>query len=57
MTHEDHIARCEREIDACRQASGDTARTLTDRVGAQLGELDWIVAKQLLEEECAEVSG
>lgn len=53
MTHKDHIARCEREIEACRQASGDTALSLTDRVGAQLGELDWIVARQLLEEEYA----
>lgn len=56
MTYEDRIARCEREIEACRNTSGDTTLTLTDRVGAQLGELDWMVARQLLDEEHAKAS-
>lgn len=48
---EGRIARCDEEIERCRRASDDPSLSLTERIGAQHGELDWLVAKQLIEEE------
>jgi hypothetical protein len=45
------IARCEREAKRCAELSGDKSLTMNDRLGAQGGELDWLSAKQLFEED------
>ena len=47
MTLPSLIARCEREIEACREACS------SDPYAIQ-GELDWMVAQEMYEEELAE---
>jgi hypothetical protein len=44
--------RCDREIENCREA-GRMATTQSEKVGAMQGEVDWIVAKQMAEEDPA----
>ena len=52
MTLTEHIARCEREIQQCREAV-TTAGNDLDRYGLTWAEVDWLVAKQLYEDELA----
>jgi hypothetical protein len=52
MTLMDHIARCEREIQGCRAAAATAGNDL-DRYGLTWAEVDWLVAKQLYEDELA----
>ncbi|HEY7303703.1 MAG TPA: hypothetical protein VH601_06310 [Bryobacteraceae bacterium] len=42
--------RCDQEIQHCRDA-GRTALTDSERVGAMQGEVDWMVARQMAEED------
>jgi hypothetical protein len=53
MTLMEHIARCEREIQRCREAAV-TASTDADRYGLTWAEVDWLVAKQIYEDELAD---
>jgi hypothetical protein len=55
MTLMEHIARCEREIQQCREAAVMAGNDL-DRYGLTWAEVDWLVAKQLYEDELAAVS-
>ncbi len=55
MTLMEHIARCEREIQQCREAAVTAGNDL-DRYGLTWAEVDWLVAKQLYEDELAAVS-
>jgi hypothetical protein len=55
MTLMEHIARCEREIQQCRKAAATAGNDL-DRYGLTWAEVDWLVAKQLYEDELAAVS-
>jgi len=43
-------SRCDREIEDCREA-GRTAATQSEKVGAMQGEVDWMVARQMAEED------
>lgn len=52
MTLPEHIARCEREIQQCREVAAATDNAM-DRYGLTWAEVDWIVAKQLCEELAA----
>jgi hypothetical protein len=45
------LARYGREIERCRAATGDESLSMSERWGAQMGEVDWMVAKQIAEEE------
>jgi hypothetical protein len=45
------LARCDAEISNCRQAGQDTSLAPSQRIGAMQGEVDWMVAKQIAEEE------
>ncbi len=56
MTLTEYIARCEREIQKCR----DAARAATnegDRFGLTWAKVDWLVGKQLYEEELVAMFG
>jgi hypothetical protein len=50
----DQLARCDREIERCRAATGDASLSMSERWGAQMGEVDWMVAKQMAEERSHE---
>jgi hypothetical protein len=52
MTLPEHIARCEREIQQCREAAAAADNDL-DRYGLTWAEVDWLVTKQLYENELA----
>jgi hypothetical protein len=54
MTLPEHIARCEREIQQCREAAAAADNAL-DRYGLTWAEVDWLVAKQLYENELAAI--
>jgi hypothetical protein len=56
MTLPEHIARCEREIEQCREAAAMADNDL-DRYGLTWAEVDWLVAKQLYENELAAAGG
>jgi hypothetical protein len=56
MTLPEHIARCEREIQQCREAAAAADNAL-DRYGLTWAEVDWLVAKQLYENELAASGG
>jgi hypothetical protein len=47
----DLMARYEREVEACRRAGGDPSLTQAQRLGAIQGEVDWLVARLIAEEE------
>jgi hypothetical protein len=49
MTMREHIARCNVEIQNCRDAAL-AATTDSERYGQTWGEVDWLVAKQMYEE-------
>ena len=50
MTLPEHIERCEREIQQCREAAKKAGND-ADRYGLTWAEVDWIVAKQIYEDE------
>jgi hypothetical protein len=56
MTLPEHIARCEREIQQCREAAA-AADNAIDRYGLTWAEVDWLVAKQVYEDELAAAGG
>ena len=45
------IRNCEVEADRCRRLTADASLPLNERVGAQMGELDWIVSAQMYRED------
>jgi len=51
MTLSEEIDRCERETEACRLAGENPELTPKQKLGAILGEVDWLVAKQIAEAE------
>ena len=51
MTLSEEIDRCERETEACRLAGENPELTPKQKLGAILGEVDWLVAKQIVEAE------
>ncbi len=51
MTQPEHVAFCDAQSALCREATCNESLTLMDRVGAQLGELDWITAADMAREE------
>ena len=50
MTLSEEISRCEREVEACRNAGENPNLTEAEKLGAILGEVDWLVARQIAEE-------
>ena len=52
MTTQEHLARCELEIQKCRIAA-QLATADSDRYGHTWAEVDWMVAKQMYEEVLA----
>ncbi len=50
MTPSEEISRCDRELQACRKAGGNPELTPNQKLGAILGEIDWLVARQIAEE-------
>jgi hypothetical protein len=50
-TKQEQIERCKREIEACRRAGGDPSLTPAQKLGAIQGEVDWIIALEIAEEE------
>jgi len=53
---EAELARCDAEISNCRQAGRDSTLTPSQRLGAMQGEVDWMVAKEMAEEDAARQS-
>jgi hypothetical protein len=53
---EEQIARCKREAEACARAGTDPHLTPAERLGAIQGEVDWLVALQLAEQDQKENS-
>jgi hypothetical protein len=45
------IERCEREVEACRRAGENPTLTPKQKLGAILGEVDWLVALQIAMED------
>ena len=45
------IRNCEVEAEHCRRLTADESLPLNERVGAQMGELDWIVSAQMYRED------
>jgi hypothetical protein len=48
---EEQVERCRREVEACRSAGADPKLTPAEKLGALQGEVDWLVALQMAEEE------
>lgn len=46
---------CERQIERCYRATCDETLSPSDRLGAQMGEVDWMVAKQIAEEDATKI--
>jgi hypothetical protein len=40
----EHLDYCARQQESCKVATSDESLTVMDRVGAQIGELDWMAA-------------
>jgi hypothetical protein len=40
----EHLEYCAQQAESCKVATSDESLTVMDRVGAQIGELDWMVA-------------
>lgn len=41
-----HIALCDKYAEDCRQATSDESLGANERLGAQMGELDWLMARE-----------
>ncbi len=50
-SREEQIARCKCEAEASRKAGENPHLTHAEKVGAIQGELDWLVALQIAEED------
>jgi len=57
MTLSEEISRCDREVEACRKAGENPELTPNQKLGAILGEVDWLVARQIAEELQAQMRG
>lgn len=53
---QEQIACCKREAEACARAGADPHLTQAERLGATPGEVDWLVALQLAEEDQEKIS-
>ena len=51
LSKAEQIARCKREAESCRKAGTDPNLTVAEKLGALQGEVDWLVALQMAEEE------
>jgi hypothetical protein len=51
MSRQEQIERCKREAEACRSAGENPNLTDAQKLGAIQGEVDWLVALQIAEEE------
>src|SRR3954447_24820133 len=49
----EQVDRCRREVEACRRAGADPNLTAAEKLGAMQGEVDWLVALQVAEEDDA----
>lgn len=52
-TKAEQVERCRREVESCRRARADPDLTPAEGLGAMQGEVDWLVALQMAEEELA----
>src|SRR3954466_12576143 len=52
-TKAEQVERCRREVAACRRAGQNPNLTPAERLGAMQGEVNWLVAQQMAEEEGA----
>jgi hypothetical protein len=50
-TKAEQLKRCRREVDSCRRAGEDPNLTPAEKLGPMQGEVDWLVALQMAEEE------
>ena len=50
-TRAEQVERCRREVTACRRAGQNASLTHDERFGAMQGEVDWLLALQMAEEE------
>jgi hypothetical protein len=50
-TKAEQVERCRREVEACRRAGTYPNLTAAEKLGAMQGEVDWLVALQMAEEE------
>jgi hypothetical protein len=46
----EHLDYCDRQQESCKVATSDESLTVMDRVGAQIGELDWMAAIEMEKE-------
>jgi hypothetical protein len=47
----EQVERCRREVEACRRAGTNPNQTPVETLGAMQGEVDWLVALQIAEED------
>ena len=50
MSIDEHIALCARQAAICLQNTRDESLSAAERLGAQLGEVDWLAEKASLEQ-------
>src|SRR4051812_7994818 len=50
-TKAEQVERCRREAESCRNAGANLNLTPAEKLGALQGEVDWLVALQIAEEE------
>src|SRR4051812_6060662 len=50
-TKTEQVERCRREVESFRRAGTNPNLTLAEKLGAMQGEVDWLVALQMAEEE------
>jgi hypothetical protein len=50
-TKAEQVKRCRREVESCTRARADPNLTPAQKLGAMQGEVDWLVALQMVEED------
>jgi hypothetical protein len=50
-TRAEQVERCRREVESCRRAGANPNLTPAEKLGAMQGEVDWLVALQITEED------
>ncbi len=53
MTAAEHLTYIDAQIESCHEATCDASLPHSERVDAQMGEIDWMVARQMLLEDIA----